>query len=177
MCKKHENTGKDNCPAKPIKEDALEKAFVRALNRLVGDREQILDALEEATVGEISDTCGDAMVEIEEDIARLQGEIMKALREKGQGKITEKEYLTISGKIGSEIDKLLMRKEEILSEQGRVQLATYRVEEVKQLLSTGKILEEFDRVIFKSLVRMIKIISNKEIEIEFECGITVRETL
>ena len=30
---------------------------------------------------------------------------------------------------------------------------------------------------FKSLVRKITVLSIKEIEIEFECGITVRETL
>lgn len=41
----------------------------------------------------------------------------------------------------------------------------------------GCLLEEFDRVMFKSLVRKITVLSNKEIEIEFECGITVRETL
>ena len=40
-----------------------------------------------------------------------------------------------------------------------------------------KILEEFDRVMFKSLVRKITVLSNKEIEIDFECGITVREIL
>ena len=40
-----------------------------------------------------------------------------------------------------------------------------------------ELLEEFDRVIFKSLVKKITALSNKEIEIEFECGITVRETL
>ena len=82
-----------------------------------------------------------------------------------------------SQQVGIKIDQLLMRKEEILSEQGKVQLASYRIEEVTKLLQTGKILEEFDRVMFKSLVRKITVLSNKEIEIEFECGITVRETL
>ncbi len=53
----------------------------------------------------------------------------------------------------------------------------YRIEEVTKLLQTGKILEEFDRVMFKSLVRKITVLSNKEIEIEFEYGIPVRETL
>ena len=90
---------------------------------------------------------------------------------------TDKEYEQQSQQVGIKIDQLLMRKEEILSEQGKVQLASYRIEEVTKLLQTGKILEEFDRVMFKSLVRKITVLSNKEIEIEFECGITVRETL
>ena len=65
-----------------------------------------------------------------------------------------------------------MRKEEILS---KVQLASYRIEEVAKLPQTGKILEEFDREMFKSLVRKIIVLFNKEIE--FECGITGRESL
>ena len=66
-----------------------------------------------------------------------------------------------------------------LKEQGLLEIGEggYRIEEVTKLLQTGKILEEFDRVMFKSLVRKITVLSNKEIEIEFECGITVRETL
>ncbi|MDE7071315.1 MAG: zinc ribbon domain-containing protein [Clostridia bacterium] len=35
VCKRHENTGKQNCSAKPLKEDAIEKAFVRAFERLI----------------------------------------------------------------------------------------------------------------------------------------------
>lgn len=96
---------------------------------------------------------------------------------RNNGEITDKEYEHQSQQVGMKIDQLLMRKEEILSEQGKVQLASYRIEEVTKLLQTGKILEEFDRVMFKSLVRKITVLSNKEIEIEFECGITVRETL
>lgn len=34
-CKKHENIGAEYCKAKPIKEDAIEKAFVRAVNSLI----------------------------------------------------------------------------------------------------------------------------------------------
>ena len=44
-------------------------------------------------------------------------------------------------------------------------------------IDKSNMFEEFDRVMFKSLVRKITVLSNKEIEIEFECGITVRETL
>lgn len=83
-----------------------------------------------------------------------------------------KRNLVLVGNEGFDMDY-----QEILSEQGKVQLASYRIEEVTKLLQTGKILEEFDRVMFKSLVRKITVLSNKEIEIEFECGITVRETL
>lgn len=40
----------DFCMSKPIKKDALEKAFVRVLNGLIGDKAQILEKLQSVTV-------------------------------------------------------------------------------------------------------------------------------
>lgn len=177
VCKRHENNGAEYCKSRPIKEEALEKAFVRALNELIGDKEQILEKLQSATVSEITDSCATAINEVNAEIEKLQEQMMELLTKRNNGDITDKEYEQQSQQVGMKIDQLLMRKEEILSEQGKVQLASYRIEEVTKLLQTGKILEEFDRVMFKSLVRKITVLSNKEIEIEFECGITVRETL
>lgn len=177
VCKRHENTGAEYCKSRPIKEEALEKAFVRALNELIGDKEQILEKLQSAIVSEITDSCATAINEVSAEIEKLQEQMMELLTIRNNGEITDKEYEHQSQQVGMKIDQLLMRKEEILSEQGKVQLASYRIEEVTKLLQTGKILEEFDRVMFKSLVRKITVLSNKEIEIEFECGITVRETL
>lgn len=58
-----------------------------------------------------------------------------------------------------------------------MQLAEYRADAVTELLRTGKILDEFDKTIFKSLVRQIKVVGEKKVEIEFECGIKVTENL
>lgn len=140
-------------------------------------KERILEKLQSATVSEITDSCATAINEVNAKIEKLQEQMMELLMKRNNGEITDKEYEQQSQQVGMQIDQLLMRKEEILSEQGKVQLASYRIEEVTKLLQTGKILEEFDRVMFKSLVRKITVLSNKEIEIEFECGITVRETL
>lgn len=74
-----------------------------------------------------------------------------------------------------DIDELNLKKEEMMTEQNSMQLAKYRADAVVALLQTGKILDEFDKTIFKSLVRNIKVIGHKEIEIEFECGIKIKE--
>ena len=58
-----------------------------------------------------------------------------------------------------------------------MQLAEYRADAVCDLLQTGKILDEFDKTIFKSLVRQIKVVGDKKVEFEFECGIKVTESL
>lgn len=101
--------------------------------------------------------------------------IVSLLKDKQDGKLTPNEYDTASRKLMFEIDELNLKKEEMMTEQISIQLAKYRADAVTALLKTGKILDEFDKTIFKSLVRNIKVIADKEIEIEFECGIKVRE--
>ena len=71
----------------------------------------------------------------------------------------------------------IFKKEVMLNEQGKMQLAEYRADAVCDLLQTGKILDEFDKTIFKSLVRQIKVVGDKKVEFEFECGIKVTESL
>lgn len=177
ICKRHENTGKENCGAKPIREDAIEKAFVRALNGLIENREEILDELQKAVVTQVSDSCESEVAQIDEEIRNTQNKIVDLLMDKNGGLITDKQYERQVQLLKFQIDELNLKKEIMLNEQGKVQLAEYRADAVTELLKTGKILDEFDKTIFKSLVRKIKVVADKEIEIEFECGIKVTEKL
>jgi len=45
------------------------------------------------------------------------------------------------------------------------------------MLNTGEKLTAFDETIFKSLVHEIKVTAPKEIEISYNCGITVKEQI
>lgn len=119
--------------------------------------------------------------EIENNIDNMieiaQNGIMNKLKEMQDGIITTEEYERTTQKLMREIDGLTLQSAELLTEQSKVQLAEYRVDAVKNLLNNGEILEEFDKAIFKSLVKRMKVIGNGEIEIEFECGLKVTETL
>lgn len=159
------------------REDAIEKAFVRALNGLIENREEILDELQKAVVTQVSDSCESEVAQIDEEIRNTQNKIVDLLMDKNGGLITDKQYERQVQLLKFQIDELNLKKEIMLNEQGKVQLAEYRADAVTELLKTGKILDEFDKTIFKSLVRKIKVVADKEIEIEFECGIKVTEKL
>ena len=58
-----------------------------------------------------------------------------------------------------------------------MQLLEYRTAEVEDLLGDGRILEKFDKNVFKGLVQRIIVLSQKEIQIDFKCGISVKERL
>lgn len=175
VCKRHENTGKQNCSAKPLKEDSIKKAFVRALNGLLKERDKIHDRLTNTIVGEITDDCGRDTKEIDESIQKAQDQIVQALRQYQLGQIGSEEYERTTKELKMEIDALNLKKAEIFDEQSKVQLAEYRIDAVKRLMQDGTMLEEFDKTVFKSLVKKMKVINERELEIEFECGIKVRE--
>lgn len=177
VCKRHENTGKDNCPAKPIKEKAIEDAFLRAVNGLITNGEQVLEKLRLATVGAMSDSCESQTAILDEQIQNKQESIARLLKDKQEGRISQEEYNTQSRKLMFAIDELNLKRQETLTEQSKMQLAEYRADTVIDMLGKGKILDEFDKTIFKSLVRRITVVGEKEIEIEFECGIKIRESV
>jgi hypothetical protein len=58
-----------------------------------------------------------------------------------------------------------------------MQPADYRKEEIIKLLNTSNKLGTFDETIFKSMVKEIKVTAPREIEICYNCGITVKEQM
>ena len=144
---------------------------------MIENREEILDELQKAVVTQVSDSCESEVAQIDEEIRNTQNKIVDLLMDKNGGLMTNKQYERQVQLLKFQIDELNLKKEIMLNEQGKVQLAEYRADAVTELLKTGKILDEFDKTIFKSLVRKIKVVAEKEIEIEFECGIKVTENL
>lgn len=100
---------------------------------------------------------------------------MELLSVKRSGELAAEEYEKQVRKLQYKIDELNLKREETIAGQSKVQLAQYRAEAVKELLETGWILEEFDADLLKSLVKQIKVVSKKEAEFQFECGINVKE--
>lgn len=145
------------------------------MNGLLKERDKILDRLTNTIVGEITDDCGRDAKEIDESIQKAQDQIMQALRQCQLGQIGSEEYERTTKELKMEIDALNLKKAEIFDEQTKVQLAEYRIDAVKRLMQDGTMLEEFDKSMFKSLVKRMKVIHENELEIEFECGIKVRE--
>lgn len=69
------------------------------------------------------------------------------------------------------VDNLNIERLTITTELGRMQLADCRKEEIINMLESGEKLDTFDETVFKNLVQEIKAISQKEIEITYNCGV------
>lgn len=114
---------------------------------------------------------------LDAEIQKAQNQIVELLISKNSGQITDEEFNKQSQKLKFHIDELNLQKQVVINEQGKVQLAEYRADAITELLKSGKILEKFDKTIFKCLVHRIIAVADKEVEFEFECGIKVREKL
>lgn len=177
VCKQHENEGKSKCKAKPIQEEALKKAFVTSLNSLIGNKEALLDKLKNAISDTLKENADGRLAELDRKIKAEQEAIVDSLRDRQIGKITEEEYIKISRQGMYNVDNLNMERLTITAELGKMQLADYRKEEIIKLLNTSDKLTTFDETIFKSLVREIKVTAPKEIEIYYNCELTVKEQI
>ena len=175
VCKRKENTGNKNCPSRPIHEEALKQAFVRALNEVITNGEEILETVKESVISTISEPLEKWIAEIQTVIDGYQRELAELLRLRQNGGSDDKEYERQSAAILHRIDEQNFKKSAILIEQSKMELLEYRIEKITKLLSDGKLLKEFDEGIFKSMVTEINLIRGREVEFVFECGIKVRE--
>lgn len=175
VCKRKENTGNKNCPSRPIHEEALKRAFVRALNEIIMNGEEILETVKESVISTISEPHEKWIAEIQAVIDGHQRELAELLKLRQNDGLDDKEYERQSAAILHRIDEQNFKKSAILIEQSKMELLEYRIEKITKLLSDGKLLQEFDESIFKSMVKEINIIRGREVEFKFECGINVRE--
>jgi cytoplasmic iron level regulating protein YaaA (DUF328/UPF0246 family) len=140
---------------KAVKEKALEKAFVRVMNRIIANKEAYI--IEETSGTEFDFEAIDAK------IAELQQELMDAVR-------NNREYST------AEIERLQALEQKVKSDEVEKSWRNRMVEEFKAYLD-GEALVKFDGDLFRKLVEKVRVESMVEVEFVFKVGLVVREIL
>jgi hypothetical protein len=148
---------------KTIKEKAVEQAFIRVMNRLIGSRDafipQDIYTEEEYTLEQLG-------VRIEE----LKCQMMSL----ANTKFGDKEYTTLPG----EIDLTRERMQRLKGQQAERALRAELVQELQDYLMTKETnLTKFDEEIFRRVVERVKVRSMVEVEFVFKAGVEVREIL
>jgi hypothetical protein len=150
-------TGGD-CDMKAVKEKAVEKAFVRVMNRIIANKEAYL-------VQEVESVASDYEA-IDAKISELQQELMDAVR-------NNQEYST------AEIERLQALKQRIKSDEVERQWRNRMVEEFKVYLDARRSeqVDKFDGDLFRKLVEKVRVVSMVEVEFVFKAGIEVKGIL
>lgn len=156
-CRNAANKGKHNCPnSKSVHESILENAFLEAYKLLAGSFDDVIDSV----VGVIEDISTN-----NEDIGRLKKE-QKALEnlEQRRKKLTDlyldegiskeaydEKYEDLSVKIQKSKENIEILQTNVSNQKD----VGKRMASLKKALSDGNVLEEFDRVVFESIVEKV----------------------
>jgi len=158
ICINHQMGGNEACNMKTVKEKALEQAFLRVMNRLIGSKE-LEKIAEEYTLEQLG--------------ARLE-ELQKEMISLTKAGFDENEYSTLA----REIDLMRDRIQRIKGLQTERTLRVKYVQELQDYLTAQENeISKFDEVIFRRVVEKVKVRSMVEVEFLFKVGVEVREIL
>lgn len=156
-CRNAANKGKHNCPnSKSMHESILENAFLEAYKLLAGNFDDVIDSVID-TIESVSTN--------NEEIGRLKKE-QKALDnlEQRRKKLTDlylddgiskeaydEKYEELSVKIQKSKESIAILQENVSNQKD----VSKRMATLKKALAAGDILDEFDRVVFESIVEKV----------------------
>ena len=159
VCKQHIKN-KDLCPALPIKERDLEKVFVKMLNEIICNKNEILDEVGKsvnealAESGECIDR-DDELRELDGQIETLQTKMLELNKKRTRREIDPEQYNAKSREIMAKLDSLFASRDEILAKRNQATLSRAYQAVIADVLSKTKNRDEFDGEIFAKLVDTI----------------------
>jgi site-specific DNA recombinase len=176
-CKQHVKSNK-LCHQLPIKEEYLERIFVKTANKLISKREEILSAVKssvkEAIVELDYKQDDDNLIKIDKEIELLQNEIYN-LSVKRRSKVIDADtYNSESQKAMSRIDELFAQRDKLVELNTAASLAKVKGEIVGRFLNEQTKLEKFDRDVFEKLVEKVIIKGKDNIMFEFKDGTSLK---
>lgn len=171
--------GLEACAAKDVKETDLEKAFVRAMVRAIGDKKAFLQQLLENISAGIKQMEQEFTVEdLDTRLEELRQEMMGLVRLNSRAGADTSPYEAEYVRVSQEIERINERKATIKEVELSELVRQKRIEEMKKFLSSAETpLTKFDAALFRRLVDKVIIHSFVEANFIFRSGIELREIL
>ncbi|MSS11820.1 MULTISPECIES: recombinase family protein [Clostridia] len=170
--------GSKRCKHSPtLKEDSLHEAIMTAINNVVEDQGEFVQAFRENVIRIIGSYSAQAEpTEYDEQIEQLQQEMMKLIEESAKAECADdtfdKEYRIIA----DEIKELRKKKAKVLQERHLAESYEQRLHEMSSYTKKINYLKrEFDDDLVRRLLKIIRVISESKIEIQFQSGIVIRQ--
>ncbi|MCL2796768.1 MAG: hypothetical protein FWD58_01760 [Firmicutes bacterium] len=150
---------------KPIKEQAVEEAFVATLNSLVADRQRIMRNLEQTARAIIAQTPIKSVAELQRQIQAVDRQTVEVSNRRP---VTAEDQ-ALTAKLTDQAKQL--REEITIAERmkGTHDLLNERVKEISKVIRLPYF--EYHGDIFRSLVEKVIVKDKKTLRFIFKCGI------
>jgi hypothetical protein len=171
--------GNEACPKKAIMERDLERAFISAMNQLVGGKEYFMKMLFENIYKSLDKLEHEFTLEqIDERLAQLQQELMSLVRLNAKTGLNTRAYDGEYGQLAAEVERFRLLRQKLLDEEAERIIRIKRIDELRQFMqSQTSPLEYFNEELFRRLVEKISVKSSVVVIFVFKTGIEVNEIL
>ncbi len=160
-CTRVEN-GPDACDADSIKEEELQNAVVQAVNKALGKRDSMKDALAANIETALTEVDGISMDEIDARLEELQKELLKVANSRGN-------YDSIT----DEIYRLRELKQSAMVDSAEREGLKLRIDEMRQFLDEQtECITEYDEQLTRRLIEKITVYED-HFTVEFKSGTSV----
>ncbi|MHB1127523.1 MAG: recombinase family protein [Bacillota bacterium] len=175
----HRMNGNEACPQKAVMEHDLEKAFVRAMNQVIGGKISFIDKLLDNIHKGINEVEHEFIKEqIDERLAQLQQDLMSLVRLNAKTGIDIRDYDKEYSQLASEIERFRAMRQTLQDEEAQKVIRIQRMDDMRQFLQgQTSPFEKFDEEIFRRLIEKVSVKSLVEVTFVFKTGVEVKELL
>ena len=163
VCLEHQKGRGKRCKAKPVKEEYLKQAFVNFVNSMIGS-DDFMEKLQGNITVCVSNKLEFELQILDEQILKLQGELLDVQKTKMYCKGNDKDYDEQLAEIITSIEDLTAKRNETAIQNEGLKLAQFRLDEICKLLGNKEILTEFNETLFRALIEQIVVREDREVE-------------
>lgn len=172
--------GSKRCKHSPtLKEETLHEAIMTAIDSVVEDQGEFVQAFRENVIRIIGSYSADTEpTEYDGQIEELQGQMMKLIEDSAKtecaDEVFDKEYRVIA----DEIKELKKKKAKVIRERQLAESYDQRMQDMESYMRKAKYLKkEFDDDLVRRLLQTVRVVNESKIEIQFQSGIVMMQRI
>ena len=164
------------CRMRPLKEKDIYAAYERAVKRLLGETDDLMEIVKQATLESMNIEKPEDIEEIRSALMQARKAVLDLFKAKRDGDVSMEEYEVKYAEYSQQIAELEEREKNVHAHNLQCQLAQKRLQEAYELIDDAKA-NCTDKDVMRKLLDAIKVIDKHELEFQFNCGIDIRETV
>lgn len=175
VCVNHQKD-RDECQMKPLKEYDIYDAYRRAVEKLLGNANEIIGIIKANITEEFNTTKEDELDNISAEIAKKQDEIMQMFRKKGNGEIDDETYNRGYAELSRQVLELQAGEEKLKEMNIKAAVERQKQADIIAILNDGKA-HYMEHDVMRMLLETVKVIDKHTVEFQFKCGVNIVEKL
>lgn len=177
-CINHRANGDKTCPQKTIAEGNLEKAFINAINQVIGGKENFINQLLEYIYKGLDKVKYQYTAdEINQRLSELQQDLMSLVRINANTGLDTSTYNEEYNKLAKEIERFREMKKALKNHEAQKAIRLRQIEDIKNFLHTQTTpVDTFDGELFRRLVDKVKVKSGGTVIFVFKTGVEVESS-